>query len=164
MTSVDEIINGILEREKEGTPPDYLAPGDAGGRTTWGISERAHPEAWRNGPPTKQEARMIYYTDYVSPWVLLRGINEPLTIACIDDGVMSGVETAVKRLQYVLGVPMDGKLGPVTLRAVQGQQPAELLKRYVVERAVRITRLVQRRPSDLVNLTGWITRILSFLP
>ncbi len=156
-----EIIEGILLREGPGVPP-YLAKDDAGGRTSWGISERSYPQEWVNGPPSKERARAIYEKIYVEPFEDLRQIDEPLRVCCIDDAVMSGVNAAIKRLQHVLNVPMDGKLGSMTVRAalVQG----EVLKKYVVERAVRITRLVERRPSDLTNLTGWITRILGFLP
>lgn len=37
---------------------------DQGGRTMWGISEKANPEAWRNGPPTLDEAIAIYKHKY----------------------------------------------------------------------------------------------------
>lgn len=160
--TTNDIIDGILDREKEGTPP-YLAPNDAGGRTTWGISEKAHPELWKNGHiPSKDEARLVYYRQYVAPmnWI----DDMPLRVALVDDGVLSGVDAAIKRFQWVLGVPLDGVIGPVTLAAVKKFESRDLLKKYVVERAVRITRLVERRPSDLTNLTGWIVRILSFLP
>jgi lysozyme family protein len=103
------IIDGILDREQQGTPP-YLAPGDAGGRTSWGISERAHPEAWRYGVPTRADARAIYATQYVRPFDRLTtaGADDRLRVAVIDDAVMSGVDAATKRLQVVLGVVPDG--------------------------------------------------------
>lgn len=157
----EDIITGILEREQQGKPP-WTSPSDAGGRTSWGISERAHPEAWANGPPSRAEAATIYRAEYVAPFFSVP--HEALRVALVDDGVMSGVAAATKRLQTVLGVDADGVLGPRTIAAIAARPPLELLKAYVVERAVRITRLVQRRPSDLPNLTGWITRILSFLP
>lgn len=164
MITVDEIIDGILDREKEGKPP-YLALNDAGGRTSWGISEKYHPEAWKDGPPSKATARVIYSTQYVKPFDGLIGVADGLRVCCIDDGVISGVTTAIKRLQYVLGVPLDGIIGTkVTLPAIEAWPENVLLKKYVVERVIRITRLVQQRPSDLTNLTGWVTRILSFLP
>lgn len=158
-----QILDGILDREREGTPP-YVRAGDAGGRTSWGISERAHPEAWQPGPPTRTEASAIYARTYLAPWNPLRAVAPLLVVACVDDSVLSGVDAAIKRLQWVAGVPLDGRIGPLTVRAVQGWSERALLKRYTVERAVRVTRLVQRRPSDLVNLTGWVARILSFLP
>ena len=162
--NVNLIIDGILDRVKEGTPP-YLSKGDAGGRTSWGISERAHPEAWLSGPPTREIARAIYLAVYVTPFFALQGIaSDALITALVDDAVMSGVDAAIKRLQWVLGIHGDGVIGKDTLAAVRIVRPNKLLQRYVIERVVRITRLVERRPTDLTNLTGWVARILGFLP
>lgn len=163
--TVDDILDGILEREQQGAPP-YLAHGDAGGRTSWGIAERFHPDAWRNGPPTREAARAILAAEYVRPFDSLAaaGCSERLREAVIDDGVLCGVVTAAKRLQAVIGVVIDGVIGPVTLQRLAFLDQVNLLKRYVVERAVRACRLVKRRPSDVANIEGWMVRILGFLP
>lgn len=168
MLSIDAIVDGILEREGEGTPP-YLAKDDHGLRTSWGISERAHPEEWVHGPPSRARARVVYTAQYVAPFdaLLVAGVDERLRVALIDDGVMSGVPAAIKRFQHVLEVAMDGVLGPITVQAAQRVSrvaPDVLLTRYVGERIFRASRLVQRRPADLTNLAGWHARILTFLP
>jgi len=158
------VLDGILEREGPGTPP-YQALNDRGGRTAWGISERAHPEAWRPGPPTKAQAREILVSYYVAPFQPLRGyLQDELFEAVVDDAVMSGASAAMKRLQWVLGMDMDGVAGPKTIEAVKVQNGPRLQRRYVVERAIRIARLVQHDPTQVTNLVGWITRVLSFLP
>ena len=162
----DQIIEDLLAREGPGVPP-YLVPGDQGGRTAWGVSERAHPLLWVNGPPTRAQARVLYVTQYVAPFDIFaqEGLDDRIRVAVIDDAVLSGVPAAVKRLQHVLGVPMDGVIGPMTLTALHQWYPGQLIQAYVKERAIRITRLVQRMPAeDLPFLTGWITRILDFLP
>lgn len=158
------IVDDILDREGPGTPP-YLAKNDAGGRTAWGVSERAHPECWRPGPPTKATARALIVSAYIAPFIAFAPwARDDLMAAIVDDAVMSGVSAATKRLQWVLGVEMDGTVGPVTIEAVKQQAGARLQQRYVVERAVRAARIVQIRPADATNITGWITRILKFLP
>ncbi len=160
----NDIIEGILEREGEQKPP-YLVEGDKGGRTNWGISERAYPEYWKDGHvPDKEDARQIYWHEYVTPWNSLIGINEPLRICCIDDSVMSGVETAKKQLQEVLGVLVDGIIGTETINAVLAISGKKLVKNYTVARTIRLARLVQKRPTDLKFLVGWLNRTLSFLP
>jgi lysozyme family protein len=162
--NVNTIIEGILDREKEGTPP-YLAKDDAGGRTSWGISERTHPEAWRPGPPTRDQARSIYLSVYVKPFFALQGVaGDALIVALVDDAVTSGVEESIRGLQISLGVTADGRLGPATLAAFRGRVQTTLLKQVVVARAIRLARIVQHRPSDLTNLVGWLSRVLSFLP
>ncbi len=168
--TITEIVDGILDREREGLPP-YLSTHDAGGRTSWGISERAHPEAWANGPPSKGVARRIYEAQYVMPFDSLIGrVSERVREALVDDGVLRGVPDAIKRFQVVIGqmagahVDVDGIIGPQTRAMAAMLDQRTLLVQYTCERAIRLTRLVQRRPADLVNLTGWIVRILSFLP
>lgn len=164
---IKSIINGILESEGPGKPPTYLAPGDSGGRTSWGISERSHPEMWRPGPPSREQAYAIILAKYVTPLDrLIEFLPEPFIAALADDAVLSGggYITAVKRLQAVLGVDIDGVLGHDTLYAIHSYDFNDLLQHYVVERALRLVRLVQHRPKDLINLLGWERRIHKFLP
>ena len=163
--TLDDILDDILAREGEGVFP-YLAPGDAGGRTSWGISERAHPDLWQPGPPTRAQARVRYTLQYVAPFdsLVAHGIYDPLRVALIDDAVLSGEDAARKRLQWVLNVKRDGLFGPKTFAAIRARAGRELLQAYVVERACRLARLVQRRPTDLPSLHGWIRRALTFLP
>lgn len=164
--NTNKILDDLLDREGPGDPATgYLAKNDAGGRTNWGISERAHPEEWVHGPPSKTRAREVMLKTYIIPFFPLTVVgNDRLIEALIDDGVMSGVVSAIKRLQWVVGSDMDGVVGRKTVEAVKAQSGNRLLQRFVVERVIRITRLVQRRPTDLINLTGWCTRILKFLP
>lgn len=161
---VDSIIDDILEREGQGHPP-YLDRHDKGGRTSWGISAKAHPDAWRPGPPTKAQARAIYQRQYVEPFRGLFDVTSGGVLAAlIDDAVLSGVQTAIKRLQAVLRVKIDGVIGPRTITAVAAVPSNRLQQRLVVNRAIRIARLVQSDASNLSFLTGWITRVLSLLP
>lgn len=165
MTTVDDIIEAVLQREKQGEPP-YLAKNDAGGRTSWGIAERFHPDAWKNGPPSKEDARRILTMEYAGPFLPLRaaGLSDDVLDCAVDDAVLSGVASAMKRLQWTLGVTPDGVLGPQTLAAVRQWNQRALLQRLVVERVTRLCRLVQARPSDLTNIVGWVVRALAFLP
>ena len=118
MTDID-LINGILDRESQGKPP-YLAPGDRGGRTSWGISERAHPELWQPGPPTRQQAYDCYQTVYVAPFAFVTtcAVDDRLRVSLIDFAVQSGVATVIKALQRVLDVTDDGDAGQETQTAL----------------------------------------------
>lgn len=163
--TVNELIDGILDREGPGKPP-YLAKDDKGGRTSWGISERAHPEAWVNGPPTRAAADLIYRTTYFEPFRKLwsGGLDGRIVSCLVDDAVMRGVADATKRFQWVLHETLDGIIGPNTTRAAISWPPDRLLKAYAVERAVRLARIVERDPTQATNVVGWIRRALSFLP
>ncbi len=158
----DDILEGILRREGEGVPP-YDDPVDRGGRTSWGISERAHPEAWDPGPPNREQARAIYTQVYVAPFDGLVGLPDRVRTALIDDGVLSGVETAIRSLQRVLGVREDGILGPQTIGALSAWEDDRLLLRLVQRRAHRLARIVEREPDQARFVVGWIDRALSLL-
>jgi len=165
--TVDEILEGVLEREGPGTPPDYRDKNDRGGRTAWGISERAHPAAWRSGPPLREDAKAIYIRTYVAPFSPLAavGMDERVRVALIDDAVLSGVKASIRSLQHVLGVAEDGVIGPQTIAAVikangDGQW---LLTRIVQARAHRLARIVERDHDQARFVVGWIDRALSFL-
>lgn len=161
--TTDELIDGILKREGE-NGPDYIDPNDSGGRTSWGISERAHPDAWKNGPPTRAAARAIYETLYVAPFISLRGaVVESVRAVVIDDAVLSGRVAAVKRLQHIAGAAEDGILGMKTLNALRVMDQVQLLHRLITDRTVFLVRLAIENPKDLKWLAGWVIRSLSFL-
>ncbi len=158
--TVDQIIEGILDREGEGRPP-YTKPGDRGGRTSWGISERAHPAAWRNGPPTREDARAIYSAEYIAP--LLWIPYEPLLVQVIDFAVNSGLPRAVYWLQRTLGIGADGKLGPATERAVRSADARLVNNALVAARLLLIDQLTDHEKDQLKFEEGWESRALKFL-
>ncbi len=160
--SVDEIIEGILKREGPGVPP-YLAKNDAGGRTSWGIAEKYHPEEWWNGPPTMERARIVLKNTYAAPFDGLV-IDAQLRACLVDDAVMRGVITVIKDLQKVLGVTQDGVLGPQSIARAKLLDAKYLLRQYVIERTLSLCQIVVGRPTDLTNLVGWVSRALLFLP
>src|SRR5690242_4845639 len=110
-----DIITRVIEREVDPKHPDAITdyPNDPGGRTQYGISERANPAAWKDGHVTEDEARDIYYQKYVvAPGFHkippgYEGVQEQL----IDFGVHSGAKMAIRKLQEALSVEIDGILG-----------------------------------------------------
>jgi lysozyme family protein len=163
--TINDLISGILEREGPNKPP-YLDPNDNGGRTAWGMSERAHPELWQPGPPTRDQAFNTLKAVYVAPFLSLwsGGLDERIIACLVDDATMRGVPDTVKRFQHVLSETMDGVIGPKTRQAAVSWPPSRLLKAYVVERCVRLARIVQVDPTQAKWIAGWIARALTFLP
>lgn len=162
----DDIIDGVLAREKEGDAAQgYLVAGDAGGRTSWGISERWHPELWNPGPPTREQARVCYFEAYVAPFDGLKAASgrlEGLRVQLVDFGVLSGVQTATMALQRVLDVAVDGQLGAVTLAALDRAAARHVNNELVLERIKLEEADIARRPSDRGFEHGWMTRALAF--
>jgi len=168
MTTTRNIVNVVLRHEGS-TYTDHAA--DRGGPTKYGITQRTL-EKYRDEPVTaadvqalsEAEARQIYEKFYiVAPGFV--NLPQQIQTQVVDDGVLSGPQTATKDLQLALGVtPVDGILGPKTLAAVHNHTDLRKLNNeIVVQRAERLSRIVRDDPSQARWIHGWIHRALSFI-
>lgn len=111
-------------------------PADPGGPTMLGITQ-ATLASWRGRPVSaaevraldKAEAGEIYRARY---WTPIRGDDLPdgLDLAIFDFAVNSGPSRAVRLLQKLLKVSEDGRLGPITLQAMQMRDRPALIAEY----------------------------------
>ena len=159
MPTTDDIITEIIR--KEGDPTND--PNDSGGRTQFGISETANPEAWADGHVTEAEAREIYERKYVIGPRFDQIPDVYLRAQLIDFGVNSGPAVAIMKLQEILHVTVDGWIGPETLGALTQVHPEAVNNELVKSRVMMICRIVQKNPSQLRYLLGWAKRALEFL-
>ena len=147
-------------------------PSDSGGRTQYGISERSHPEAWADNVVTYDEARTIYEKVYILS-EKFHLLPDELKHQVVDYGVPSGPDTAARLLQQIVGVAVDGEIGPKTLAAVANYPAGKLfgvdvpgsVMLNIAFRDARILHyagLAKRRPKDLKYLLGWIKRAQEF--
>lgn len=101
-------------------------PGDPGGLTNFGISQRAYPGLdIRN--LTKPAAETIYRRDYwnkVAGDALAAGVD----LMVFDMGVNAGVGRSGEILQRCVGAAVDGVIGQATLAAVRAMDAATLIK------------------------------------
>lgn len=164
---IDQII------QEEGGAVETNDPSDSGGRTKYGISEKANPGVWADGDVTYDEARTVYQKRYIE----IDGINQIADINLMhqvaDFGVTSGPDTSVKTLQQLLGVSCDGKIGPTTLAAISNYPSGTLFGAPVsgnllLNLAFRDARVlayavdVKRAPKNLKFLLGWLRRVFEF--
>lgn len=137
-------------------------PQDTGGPTMRGVIQRVY-DAWRkrNGLPRRSvrnleesELQAIYRENY---WQLVRGDELPpgVDLATFDYGVNSGPPRSVSHLQEVLGVKIDGHMGPVTLEAVNAADPVEIVKKLCARRR-KFVRQIKSYPTFG---KGWNRRI-----
>jgi lysozyme family protein len=146
-------------------------PADPGGATNFGIIQRnldswngAHPELGFPGNVkdlTQALAEAIYRADYWR-W---DAISAPaIAIKLFDIGVNCGTGTAIKLLQKAVNtlvnppIAVDGQLGPGTLGAVNGQDPAALMQALCQVQQDYYQAIVTRNPSQAVFLKGWLNR------
>jgi lysozyme family protein len=162
---IDDIIDAETPNDNPLTAVDERAvvthrPNDRGGRTQYGISEAANPQAWLDGKVTEAEARAIYEQKYLKPF---RGLESHVVYPqLVDWGVTSGPGLAIKKLQEVVGVESDGILGPRTLAEVSALDPITLNNRLVISHVLMIGRLVQKDRRQAENLNGWLARATKF--
>ena len=159
MPSIEEILTDVIRREGAATND----PTDLGGRTAFGISERANPDLWADGVVTEAEARERYMKKYVQ-WPGFDKITDlQLRTQLIDFGVNSGPGVAIKKLQEIVGADQDGVLGPQTLAAVSQMHPEDVNNSLAILRIKMIGKIVTRNPSQLKFLNGWLNRATEFL-
>lgn len=128
-------------------------PSDPGGRTKYGISQRAYPN--EDIPNlTLARAKEIYKRDY---WDKVRGDELPDAIALqvFDAAVNQGVRSAIRMLQGAVGVNVDGVYGPVTHAAVWRTNPVLLAIRFNASRLEFLTTL----PHWAQFGRGWARRV-----
>jgi uncharacterized protein (TIGR02594 family) len=124
---------------------------DPGGRTSRGILQ-SEWNTWRQSHPglpadvwqaPQDQIVAIYRQHY---WDRMRCDEMPpgVDLAVFDFGVNSG--RGVRRVQQVLDVDQDGEVGPVTLGAINGRDPTEL-----------INAICDNRMAYLRGLDNWPT-------
>jgi lysozyme family protein len=128
-------------------------PKDPGGATMKGVTQRVYDAYRRNNGREVQSVRniseaelnAIYYQQY---WMIVRGDQLPggLDYAAFDYAVNSGPSRAIKHLQGVLGVTVDGVPGNATLAAANSGDVAS-----------HINKLCDRRLAFVKELSTWST-------
>lgn len=136
-------------------------PDDPGGETMWGITAAVARENGYTGPMQMlpvDTAKAIYKKLY---WDAVRADDLPPTIRyhVFDAAVNSGVGQAARWLQRAVGVPDDGRVGPITFNAARAALPDAVIRRMNANRL--------RFMTDLKNWPsfsrGWARRIADLL-
>lgn len=156
-SSYDEALARVLEHEG-GYSND---PGDPGGPTKYGITIFDARAYWKRDATAADVrampldvAKRIYKEKY---WNAMRCDELPAGVdyAVFDYGVNSGIGRAAKVLQRCVVVPIDGRIGPVTLAAAQRANAPSLIEQICEE---RVSFLRGLRTWPLFG-RGWARRV-----
>lgn len=105
------------------------------------------------------DIRVMYRLFYLAPWSFVADLD--LKGELFDFGVVCGVPTALRALQSVLRVPVDGVAGPRTATALRAvTDPLAFERDLSVERIERYVDAILARPAKRKYLTGWLRRAL----
>lgn len=120
-------------------------PDDPGGETNWGITATVARENGYVGSMKDMDqsvAKAIYVKKYWQP--AFDQLPYHIAFQVFDAAVNSGVGQAVRWLQRAVGVADDGKLGPITLKAVSALPVGSVVLAFNAERL-----------SFMTNLSTW---------
>jgi len=140
-------------------------PADPGGETAWGISKRFWPQYWKDGPPTRDVARVFYYKEFWNPIKCNEFLNPYIAMELFEGGVLMGHKRAVSILQQAVNairfregesLTVDGIMGPKTLHSANwyGQRYPEAL--YNAQNVVQGVFLIALDRPDFVR--GWLAK------
>lgn len=136
-------------------------PQDPGGRTNLGVTQRVWEE-WTGKPATEADMRGLT-VDMVTPlykkryWDAVRGDDLPsgVDLCVFDFAVNAGVNRASRTLQQVVGVTVDGVIGPRTLAAVTAKPAEQIIEDYAGLREAFYKAL----PTFATFGKGWMRRV-----
>jgi lysozyme family protein len=133
--------------------------GDPGGPTMYGITIWDARKYWKPGATAtdvknmpKSVAADIYEQHYAHP-LAYDQLPSGVDYAILDYGINSGNSRATKVLQRIVGVPVDGIMGPATVSAANKYDPIKLINSIYDERVSFLKGL--GKPQFM---KGWLSR------
>lgn len=142
-------------------------PLDRGGATNKGITigtfrhfygSKATVEQLKN--ITDAQWEKILDVGYWRPFKADAIKNQSIANICVDWAWASGTVTAIRKVQQVLGVKVDGIVGEQTLNAINKYpEPMVLFNKIKDARLAFINAIVRNNPSQARFSRGWTRRI-----
>jgi lysozyme family protein len=153
LTWEDASLSGVIT-----TAPD-------GKRTRFGIDEHWHPALTNclyyssmGATAALQIARGILDVHYCQPLCIAEINDQDIANKLLSLGVNLGVVNAARMLQDAVTVAGDGRIGPLTLHALDLADPVKVMEDLRAEATNFYNELVARDPNMQMFLQGWLRR------
>lgn len=153
-------------------------PSDRGGPTNFGITQ-ATLSMWLGRPAsiadvrllTREQAIAVYTSVYLTAPGISLIADDDLRELVFDAAVQHGPSRAVQWLQAIVGVDTDGVIGPVTSRAIEKGNTANIYRRHLARRlrfygeivTADAKRGTPAASSQALNAAGWMNRMAPFV-
>jgi lysozyme family protein len=164
MANVDAAIDYVLGWEDSGLS-GLITTAPDGKRTRFGIDEHWHPELTNclyyssmGSVAALQIARGIYDVNYCQPLCIAEINDQDIANKLLSLGVNVGVVNAARMLQDAVTVAGDGRIGPLTLHALDLADPQKVLEDLRTEATNYYDEVVARDPDKQMFLQGWLRR------
>lgn len=164
--SFDTALEQVLKNE--GGYVDH--PEDRGGKTNYGITQKtlsdflgrdASDEEIQN--ISMDTVRQIYRQNYWDRLKLSHIIDMRLAHILFDQAVNRGTRKVAEQIQKLVGVTVDGVIGPVTLKAINDRVSDSLIFDFIKQSQLSYISIVEQTPSQIVFLKGWIKRTHEYI-
>jgi lysozyme family protein len=141
-------------------------PNDKGGCTMKGITIKTYRKYFGEYKTcsdlkniTEEQWLHIFENGYWNPCKGDDIIDQSIANIIVDWAWMSGVKTAIKKIQKIIGVEDDGIVGKQTLNAINSFPPDILFEIIYNERKKYYYNICENNPSQEVFLKGWMNRL-----
>lgn len=159
-TGKEMLADYFAECKKHGFTDD---PDDSGGATMCGVTLATFKAHFGKGKTvadlkaiTAQQWTDILYQDYWQRW--RADEIESVSVACmLVDWLWHSGSFGIRIPQYMLGVTVDGVVGPKTIAAVNGKDAKTLFEDLREERKNFLTRIATGAKKKY--LKGWLNRV-----
>jgi type VI secretion system secreted protein VgrG len=145
--------------------------GDSGGATKYGLTlddlQEFHLDENGDGIIDVNDIKLLTRTDagrvlkklywdyYYTDTILNQSVGEYVA----DAGLNQGRVLMTKYIQTIIGVTVDGKFGPNTLKVLNNFNQQDFFNKFKSMRIQRYNNIVANRPSQNKFLKGWINRV-----
>lgn len=143
-------------------------PDDSGGATNKGITIATFRHYYGANATIQQLKALtddqwmhIYLCGFWNPFKADNIANQSVANICVDWAWASGTGTAIKRVQSLVGVKVDGIVGEQTLSAINNSNQRLLFTRIKSARLRFVEAIVNRDPKQKKYINGWKRRINS---
>lgn len=107
---------------------------------------------------TVEKASELYYKHFWLPMNIDKIPNDLLKLHLFDMGVNAGTKTAIKILQDLLNVNIDGIIGNQTLEAIEDYD-SNIVADFANKRKEYYIKIIKRNPELSVFKKGWFNRV-----
>lgn len=140
-------------------------PGDKGGPTNQGITLATFRSVYGRNKTvedlkrlTDQQWEHIFRTKFWDRWKADQ-INDTSVAFFLVGWVWGSGVWGIKNPQKVLGVPVDGVVGPKTIAAINARNGRELFEALKAEKRAYLERICVSTPTNRKFLKGWLRRL-----
>ena len=144
-------------------------PKDSGGETIYGISRKWYPKwvGWKlvdrgihEGADIDILVSKFYKEIYWDKLHLDHIVDINIAGTLFNFSVNIGKRKLVMKVQRILGTTIDGVIGPITLKLLNGVNPKEFLYHLFLE-LIEFYLTLAKNPQQREFLVGWINRVIN---